>query len=194
MAEVLSIKLLVRSPRGPMFASGWGQTVEPIMNSHRVYIGLGSNLREPERQVRTACDEIGLIPGIRLHRCSSLYRTAPIGYADQPDFVNAVAEIRTTLAPLRLLELMCRLEADHGRVRELRNGPRTLDLDILIYGELQIANDELVLPHPRAHQRAFVLLPLLEIAPDCVIPGIGTAAAALRQCADQELERVLDVV
>jgi 2-amino-4-hydroxy-6-hydroxymethyldihydropteridine diphosphokinase len=176
-----------------MFASQWRLLVEPTMDSHRVYIGLGSNLREPERQVRTACGEIALIPGIRLRRCSSLYRTAPIGYADQPDFINAVAEIRTVLAPLRLLEFMRRIETDHGRVRELRNGPRTLDLDILIYGELQIADDELVLPHPRAHQRAFVLLPLLEIAPDCVIPGLGPARNWLQPCDDQTITRIVDV-
>ena len=160
------------------------------MDSHRVFIGLGSNLREPEEQVRTARDEIAALPGVELWRCSSLYRTAPIGYADQPDFVNAVAEIRTDLEPLWLLQALRVIEANHGRLRELRNGPRTLDLDILVYGELQFAGDELVLPHPRAHERAFVLLPLLEIAPNCIIPGLGPARDWLPLCRDQAITRV----
>jgi 2-amino-4-hydroxy-6-hydroxymethyldihydropteridine diphosphokinase len=164
--------------------------VEFTMKPHRVYIGLGSNLGEPDRQVRHACAEIASLPGTQLCRCSSLYRTAPIGYADQPDFVNAVAEIRTTLAPLALLEALRAIEAGHGRIREFRNGPRTLDLDVLIYGDLRMASDELILPHPRAHQRAFVLLPLLEIAPNCVIPGVGAARRWLPSCDDQGITRI----
>jgi 2-amino-4-hydroxy-6-hydroxymethyldihydropteridine diphosphokinase len=165
--------------------------VEPIMDSHRVYIGLGSNLRDPAWQVCAACDEIGASRGIRLRHRSSLYRTAPIGYADQADFINAVVEIRTSLSPMRLLKMLRGIEARHGRIREFRNGPRTLDLDILIYGELQISTEELVLPHPRAHQRAFVLLPLLEIAPDCAIPGLGMAQECLRGCEDQSISRIV---
>jgi 2-amino-4-hydroxy-6-hydroxymethyldihydropteridine diphosphokinase len=160
------------------------------MNPHRVYIGLGSNLCEPENQVRVACTEVAALVGVRMRCCSALYRTAPMGYAEQPDFINAVAEIRTTLAPLRLLRALRAIEARHGRIREFRNGPRTLDLDILIYDDLQLSGDELALPHPRAHQRAFVLLPLLEIAPDCVIPGLGPAGAWLESCDDQAVRRI----
>lgn len=160
------------------------------MDTNRVYIGLGSNLCEPENQVRTACTEIAALPGVRLRCCSSLHRTAPVGYADQPDFINAVAEIRTTLTPPRLLEALRAIEAGHGRIREYRNGPRTLDLDIVIFGNLQLSSDELVLPHPRAHERAFVLLPLVEIAPDCVIPGRGPARDWLKRCDDQTVRRI----
>jgi 2-amino-4-hydroxy-6-hydroxymethyldihydropteridine diphosphokinase len=160
------------------------------MDSHCVYIGLGSNLDEPECQVRKACAEISGLPGTQLNRCSSLYRTAPIGYADQPDFVNAVAEIHTDLEPLDLLDALRAIETGHGRIREFRNGPRTLDLDILIYSDLQIVSDDLVLPHPRAHQRAFVLLPLLEIAPDCVIAGVGPARQWLQSCDHQTITRI----
>jgi 2-amino-4-hydroxy-6-hydroxymethyldihydropteridine diphosphokinase len=160
------------------------------MDPHRVYIGLGSNLREPENQVRKAFTELADLAGVRLRCCSSLYRTAPIGYAEQPDFINAVAEVRTTLPPLRLLRALRTIEARHGRIRKFRNGPRTLDLDILIYDDLKLAGDELVLPHPRAHERAFVLLPLLEIAPDCVIPGLGPAGVWLESCDDQAVRRI----
>jgi 2-amino-4-hydroxy-6-hydroxymethyldihydropteridine diphosphokinase len=168
----------------------WDLLSNAIMDFHRVYIGLGSNLREPENQVRMACTEIAALPGVRLRCCSSLHRTAPVGYADQPDFINAVAELRTALAPLRLLEALRAIEAKHGRIREFRNGPRTLDLDILIYGDLQLSTDELVLPHPRAHLRAFVLLPLVEIAPDCVIPGLGPARTWLNRCDGQSVRRI----
>lgn len=157
---------------------------------HRAYIGLGSNLGDPVSQVLAALEELAAIRGVHLGKCSSLYRTAPVGYAAQPDFVNAVAEIRTTLAPMALLKALQGVEARHGRVREFRNSPRTLDLDILCYGTQRLENEELVLPHPRAHQRAFVLRPLLEIAPHCVIPGIGPIRHWLERCQDQPTTRL----
>jgi 2-amino-4-hydroxy-6-hydroxymethyldihydropteridine diphosphokinase len=160
----------------------------------RAYIGLGSNLQSPERQLLAAFDALAASPGIRLTRRSSLYRTAPIGYADQPDFLNAVAEVHTSLAPEQLLEALLAIEQHRGRVRQFPNAPRTLDLDILIYGDLQFSNRRLVVPHPRAHQRAFVLLPLLEIAPECVIPGRGPARELLAKVQDQGVTHVAEEV
>ena len=160
----------------------------------RAFIGLGSNLKSPERQMLAAFDALAATPGVRLTRRSSLYRTAPIGYANQPDFLNAAAEIYTRLSALELLEALLAIERSHGRVREFPNAPRTLDLDILIYGDLQINSGQLTVPHPRAHLRAFVLMPLLEIAPDCVIPGLGPARALLDQVRAQEVTHVAEEV
>jgi len=140
------------------------------------YVALGSNLESPAEQVRRALDGIAALPATRLVAASSLYRTAPVGYADQPDFVNAVACVDTTLTPQALLAALLALEAEFGRVRSFRNAPRVLDLDLLLYEGVESADDALTLPHPRMHERAFVMVPLSEIAPDCVIPGHGAAA------------------
>ncbi len=137
------------------------------------HIGLGSNLGNPEAQVLAAFDEIAATPGIELERRSSLYRTAPIGYDNQPDFINAVARVRTTLAPQALLDQLLSIERMHGRIREVLNAPRTLDLDLLMFGTEIINEPGLQLPHPRLHERAFVLVPLAEIAPALEIPGHG---------------------
>jgi 2-amino-4-hydroxy-6-hydroxymethyldihydropteridine diphosphokinase len=158
------------------------------------YIGLGSNLRSPERQILAAFDRIAAAPRIELLARSSLYRSAPVGYAAQPDFVNAVAALRTTLSAHELLDTLLEIERRHGRVRELPNGPRTLDLDVLIYGDMMLTSDRLALPHPRAHERAFVLLPLVEIAPHCVIPGRGRAADWLPRVAGQQVMRIAEEV
>lgn len=134
------------------------------------YIGLGSNLDDPVRHVETALAELDRLPHTRVVRRSSLHRTAPVGYADQPDFINAVAELETDLPPERLLDELQALEARHGRVRSFRNAPRTLDLDLLLYGDLILETERLTVPHPRMRERAFVLEPLREIAPDLEIP------------------------
>jgi 2-amino-4-hydroxy-6-hydroxymethyldihydropteridine diphosphokinase len=144
--------------------------------SARAVIALGSNLDDPESQVRRGFGEIAALPGTKLLAQSSLYRTAPEGYRDQPDFVNAIALVDTVLAPRALLDALLAIERAHGRVREIRNGPRTLDLDIVLYGDRVIEEPGLTVPHPRAHERAFVLQPLLEVWPDAVIPGKGPAA------------------
>lgn len=157
---------------------------------HSAFIGLGSNLANPAAQVLQAMHAIGGLPDTRVLACSSLYRSAPVGYLDQPDFINAVVEIETALAPLALLEALLALEQENGRTREFQNAPRTLDLDVLLYDDLQHHQHGLTVPHPQMHRRAFVLQPLLEIAPDCVIPGVGAAAQALQQCSDQQLERL----
>lgn len=158
--------------------------------THIAHIGLGANLADPEKQVRAALDELAAAPGIVLERKSSLYRTAPIGYDNQPDFINAVARVRTTLEPQALLDALLEIERTHGRVREFLNAPRTLDLDVLLYEDRVINTDTLNVPHPRAHLRAFVLLPLLEVSPDVIIPGIGPACAWLAHCQDQPIERI----
>lgn len=161
---------------------------------HRAFIGLGSNLKSPERQLLGAFDALDAAPGIRLTKRSSLYRTAPVGYANQPDFLNAVAEIQTRLSPLELLDALLAIERRHGRVREFPNAPRTLDLDILMYGDLQFSTGQLTVPHPRAHLRAFVLMPLIEIAPDCVLPGQGPVRTLLDQVRAQEVTHVAEEV
>ena len=158
------------------------------------FIGLGSNLDNPREQVLRALQALDKLPHTRVLARSSLYRSAPVGYLEQPDFINAVAQLETKLGPRALLDALLALEQECGRTREFVNAPRTLDLDVLLYDELRHHEHGLTIPHPQMHLRAFVLRPLLEIAPDCAIPGIGTAAAALRQCADQQLERVEDVV
>lgn len=134
------------------------------------YVGLGSNLQDPVRQVESAFDELDRLPDTRLVKRSSLYRTAPAGYADQPDFINAVAQLETGLAADRLLAELQSIEARHGRERSFRNAPRTLDLDLLLYGSLVMRTERLTLPHPRMRERAFVLDPLREIAPGLELP------------------------
>lgn len=139
------------------------------------FIGVGSNLADPLTQVRQALIELESIPGTRVTARSSLYRTSPVGYLEQPDFINAAASVQTTLSPQALLAALLAIENRHGRRRTMRNAPRTLDLDLLLYGEEVLDQDGLTLPHPRLHERAFVLAPLAEIAPEAVVPGRGRA-------------------
>lgn len=151
------------------------------------YIGLGANLNDPASQIEQALVELDRLPGTRLAARSALYASAPVGCVDQPDFVNAVAQLHTTLAPRVLLTALLDIEQQHGRARSFRNAPRTLDLDLLLYGSAHFHEDDLTLPHPRITQRAFVLLPLTEVAPDLIIPGRGRAADWLAACADQHV-------
>jgi len=137
------------------------------------YIGLGSNLDDPLSQIRQALVQLNSIPGTRVMARSSLYRTAPVGLLEQPDFINAVASVQTTLKPQALLAALLAVENRQGRRRTIRNAPRTLDLDLLLYGEKIFDMEGLTLPHPRLHERAFVLAPLAEIAPGTIIPGRG---------------------
>jgi len=152
------------------------------------YVGLGSNLEHPREQVLAAFDELDALPDTRLVRRSGLYRSAPVGHEAQPDFVNAVAQLETGLAPPRLLAALQQIELHHLRERPFRGAPRTLDLDLLLYEDAVIASPSLTLPHPRMHERAFVLLPLAEIAPGATVPGRGTAAQLLRGCEAQDVE------
>jgi 2-amino-4-hydroxy-6-hydroxymethyldihydropteridine diphosphokinase len=157
---------------------------------HTAFIALGSNLGDPESKVRQGFEALAELPLAQLVAASSLYRSAPLGHADQPDFVNAVAQLSTGLAPQALLTALLAIELRFGRERTFRNAPRTLDLDLLLYDAQSIDAPALVVPHPRMHQRAFVLAPLLEIAPACVIPGMGPAADWLARCHDQSLTRI----
>jgi len=159
---------------------------------HIAFIGLGSNLEDPRSQLQRAFAELDRLPETRLVAHSSLYRSAPLGYPDQPEFVNAVAKVATALTPQALLQALLQIEHEHGRERTFRNAPRTLDLDVLLYDDTQLHEHGLTLPHPQMHLRAFVLQPLLEIAPDAAIPGMGPARQALQNCSDQVLEKLAD--
>jgi 2-amino-4-hydroxy-6-hydroxymethyldihydropteridine diphosphokinase len=145
---------------------------------HPAYVGLGSNLDHPIDHVRGALAELGYLAGTRVVARSRLYRSPPAGPPDQPDYVNAVAGLLTQLAPAELLAALQAVERAHGRTRSgERWGPRTLDLDLLLHGDRVLNDAGLELPHPRMHERAFVLVPLAEIAPAARVPGHGLAAA-----------------
>jgi 2-amino-4-hydroxy-6-hydroxymethyldihydropteridine diphosphokinase len=146
------------------------------------YVGIGSNLQDPRAHVLTAFHELDRLPHTRVVKKSSLYRSAPVGHVAQPDFVNAVAQLETGLPAERLLGELQDVETRHGRERSFPNAPRTLDLDLLLYGEARIDLPALTIPHPRMHERAFVLKPLLEIAPH--LPY------GLEACVDQQVERI----
>ena len=159
---------------------------------HQAFVALGANLDDPVAQIRAALAALEFLPQTRLARASSLYRTVPVGIRHQPDFINAVAVLETALSAEDLLHALFAIEASFGRRREFRNAPRTLDLDLLLYDQQRIDTPHLSLPHPRMHLRAFVLVPLLEIAPACRIPGRGMASAwypAVRMQGIQRIEK-----
>jgi 2-amino-4-hydroxy-6-hydroxymethyldihydropteridine diphosphokinase len=156
----------------------------------RAVIGLGANLGEPVAQLRAAIEAIARLPKTGVVKVSSLYRTAPVGHAAQPDFVNAAVAVETALEPRALLAALLAIEAAAGRERAFKDAPRTLDLDILLYGNRTIDEPGLVVPHPRLHERAFALAPLVEIDPEAVVPGRGRAADLLAALVDQRVERL----
>lgn len=160
------------------------------MTAARAFIGLGANIGEPLDTLRAALRDLDRLPHTRLVSASSFYRSAPVGFTEQPDFINAVALLETTLAPRALLDDMLAIEQRHGRRRQFANAPRTLDLDLLMYGELEIRETGLILPHPRMHERAFVLVPLLEVDPEARIPRRGRAADLALACRDQAVHRI----
>jgi len=139
------------------------------------FVALGSNLDGPARRVVEGFRELSSLRETRLATASSLYRSSPVGYLDQPDYVNAVARIETALSPRALLDALLAVEVRHGRVRTFPNAPRVLDLDVVLYGEQVVQEPGLTIPHPRMHERAFVVVPLAEIAPDWVVPARGRA-------------------
>lgn len=159
-------------------------------NTERVFVALGANIGEPQRQVEAGFDALAALAGTRLVRRSSLYRSAPVGYLDQPDFINAVAAIDTSLAPRALLDALLVIERLHGRVRDFANAPRTLDLDIVLYGGRLIQEPGLTVPHARMAERAFVMLPLAEIAPDVQVPGLGLVRELAARLGSAGLQRV----
>ncbi len=147
------------------------------------YVGLGSNLDDPAAQIERATGALAELPGSRLVSHSPLYRSAPMGPADQPDFVNAAAGLLTTLAPRALLDALLGLEVELGRpVRRPRWGPRRIDLDLLVYAGCQINEPGLCVPHPGIAARRFVLQPLADIAPDLWLPGLGRVSKILKVC------------
>lgn len=156
------------------------------------FIGLGSNLDDPVRQVRQALPELAALPETRLAQVSSFYRSPPMdGSAPgQPDYINAVAWVETALGARELLQALLRIEQGRGRTRLERWGPRTLDLDLLLYARVRINEPDLVVPHPGLHKRAFVLYPLYEIAPAIDIPGLGALQALLAGCDAGRLEKL----
>ncbi|MEX0386578.1 2-amino-4-hydroxy-6-hydroxymethyldihydropteridine diphosphokinase [Spiribacter onubensis] len=157
----------------------------------QAFIGIGSNLADPVAQVRRAIDWLDQLPETARRAASRLYRNPPMGPADQPDYVNAVAELETALSPQALLDALQGLEADAGRDRDGRRwGPRPLDLDLLVYGDRQIDEATLTVPHPGLASRAFVLHPLAEIAPALLVPGLGTAAGLAARVAADDLMAV----
>jgi 2-amino-4-hydroxy-6-hydroxymethyldihydropteridine diphosphokinase len=157
------------------------------------YVGLGSNLVHPRRQLARALDLLGRLPRTRVVGCSPNYVSAPLGAAlPQPDYVNAVAVLATSLPPRALLQRLLVIERRQGRQRDAggpRNAPRTLDLDLLLFGRRRLRTAELTLPHPRMHERAFVLRPLADVSPAATIPGRGLARARLNGVRGQRIAR-----
>jgi 2-amino-4-hydroxy-6-hydroxymethyldihydropteridine diphosphokinase len=156
----------------------------------RAFVGVGANLGDAVGAVKAAIAALAALPGSRLAAASSLYRTAPVGYVAQPDFVNAAALLETALAPRALLAALQALEARAGRDRSFKDAPRTLDLDLLLYDGAVIDEPGLAVPHPRLHERAFALAPLVEIDPAAVIPGRGAARDCLARLGGQRVERI----
>jgi 2-amino-4-hydroxy-6-hydroxymethyldihydropteridine diphosphokinase len=160
---------------------------------HVAFVGLGSNLGHPRRRLARALAALARLPRSRLVAASRNYVSAPVDCAEpQPDYVNAVAELRTALTPSALLDRMRAIERRQGRRRQVparRNAPRTLDLDLLMFGRRRLSRPQLSLPHPRMHERAFVLQPLVDIAPATSIPGRGAARSWLRRARGQRIAR-----
>ena len=161
-----------------------------ISSMARVYIGLGSNLDEPLKQLNSALEHLAGIPEITLLEVSSFYRSKPVGPRDQPDYINAVALLETDLTPEALLDQLQAIEDDHGRERKVRWGARTLDLDILLVEDVMIRTTRLIVPHPQMHHRSFVLFPLDEIAPAAVIPGQGIVRDLLEKIDTSDLCKI----
>lgn len=152
------------------------------------YVALGSNLDDPPSQLAEACRALQRLQDCRLDAASSVYRSSPVGPQDQPDYLNAVLRLRTSLQPSELLHAMQRIERQQGRSRKERWGPRPLDLDLLLYDDIQMVTDSLTLPHPRMHERDFVLRPLREVcSTNLVLPNGGDLDTLLRACPDNNL-------
>lgn len=153
------------------------------------YVGIGANLGDAQANVLDALRRLALLDGTMVLETSGLYRTGPVD-SSGPDYINAVACIDTSFDPHQLLHALQEIEQAHGRERPYRNAPRTLDLDLLLYGDQQIATDLLTVPHPRMHERGFVLAPLAEIAPELVIPGLGPVHDYLPLVASQAVRKI----
>lgn len=157
---------------------------------HTAYIALGSNLQNPVLQVKQAFIALSQLTQSSLLQASSLYQSAPVGYDNQPDFINAVAKITTTLSPNDLLNALLAIENQAGRERTFANAPRVLDCDLLCYDEIEMQSEQLTLPHPRMHLRGFVLLPLAEISPDLSIPNYGNVVKLAQKHFNQDIQKL----
>ncbi|MDR0700880.1 MAG: 2-amino-4-hydroxy-6-hydroxymethyldihydropteridine diphosphokinase [Azoarcus sp.] len=157
----------------------------------RAYVAFGANLGDPFAAFAHALAALTALPETRIAACSAFYRSAPFGVAgEQPDYINAVIALDTGLAPQALLDALLTIEAAGGRRRAAPLAPRSIDLDLLLHGSTVLHTPTLTLPHPRMHQRAFVLLPLADIAPDLVIPGAGALALLLETVRNQRIVRM----
>lgn len=157
------------------------------------YVGLGANLDEPRSQVERAVAGLAALPRTRLVACSPLYRNPAVGPGEQPDYVNGVAVIATHLGPHALLDALQDLESRQGRVRgEKRWAPRRIDLDLLVYGNMRIGDERLSVPHPRMRERAFVLKPLADVAPELQVPGLGPVRELLGAVSTGDLEKIAE--
>lgn len=188
----LELPMAAPAPPRPIEAGASGRDgfgLAPAALTATAYIGIGANLGAAEATVRSALAALAALPGCALRRASSLYRSAPVD-ATGPDFINAVVELDTACSPEALLAALQGVEQAFGRQRPYPNAPRTLDLDLLLYGDTVLHTPALTLPHPRLHLRAFVLQPLLELAPDLVVPGLGPLAAHRAGTAGQRVERL----
>ncbi len=170
---------------------GLTDAVPAMTDAVPAWIGLGANLGDAQSTLDSALAAIGALPDTVLEQASSRYRSAPL-QAEGPDFLNAVVRVRTRLAPLALLDALLALETAHGRQRSHRNAPRTLDLDLLLHGDTRTHSARLTLPHPRLHERAFVLAPMAELDPGLIVPGRGPIDALLAACHDQACVRLAD--
>jgi 2-amino-4-hydroxy-6-hydroxymethyldihydropteridine diphosphokinase len=153
------------------------------------YVGLGANIGDPRRQLELAIEALKMLPETEIVQVSGIYKSAPMGYLDQPDFLNAVARLETKIPAEQLLEHLQKIEQRQGRKRPFTGAPRTLDLDLLLYGDRILDTPQLTLPHPRMHERAFVLRPLLDLDPDASVPGKGAARDLLAGRGGQIVER-----
>jgi dihydroneopterin aldolase/2-amino-4-hydroxy-6-hydroxymethyldihydropteridine diphosphokinase len=185
--DINAVTVRVIKPHPPFKIFFEGVTVEihrkrPIT----AYIGMGSNIGDREDMLKQAVDKLQAHPSVRIKRCSSLYETDPVGYTEQPPFLNMVAAVETDLAPDILFQSMLEVERKLGRTRDIRWGPRTIDLDLLLYGEETIRTDMLTVPHPRLWERAFVLIPLHEVAGDFVSSAPGLLPDIINKLDEKE--------
>ena len=157
---------------------------------HTVYLGLGSNQSEPIKQIKNAIELIQKIETSKIIKKSSLYKSLPVGYLDQPDFINQVISIQTSLSPADLLERFQQIEFQLKRVKKITNGPRTIDIDILLFNQEIILTDDLTIPHSRMLERAFVMIPLMEIEPNILIPKISNLKEILGKLYKKTLTKI----
>ena len=157
---------------------------------NNIYIALGSNLKNPKKQIKDGIQSIKKIDGVQILSKSKLYETPPVGILDQPNFVNAVIKIDSDLSPNKLLEELLNIENNAARVRVDKNGPRTLDLDILLFNDLILDKKNLIIPHPRMHERLFVLIPLKDIDETIVIPNHGAIIDIINRLTPEKIIRI----